>query len=101
MKDLEALVALNDEVGITQCPRCRLTCLRDKWDSLGMCIDLNCRVEFCFEGCCLRSPIKAHGAHYHRPQCKYYMFYNGANDKKENNCKEFTRLGVMCKPPKI
>ena len=69
VKDLEAL---GDENGITQCPRCRLPYIKDKGCEHVKCLGLNCGVEFCFKGACLRSPTMAHGNHYHRPQCKFY-----------------------------
>lgn len=97
IKDLEAL---NDPEGISQCPNCRLPYIKDPHCDHVKCLAVDCGIEFCFRGACLRSPTLEHGNHYHRPQCKWYSPYDGHDDKIEKKCSECNRLGKKCNPPK-
>ena len=87
-----------DQDGITQCPQCRMAYIKDKEDESVQC-NL-CGIMFCFRCACLLGPARAHGNHYHRPQCKFYAIYDGKDDKIEKKCTECIRLGVKCMPPK-
>jgi hypothetical protein len=98
IKDLEAL---NDDNGIAQCPRCRLPYIKDPKCDHVKCLENSCRIEFCFNGACLRSPTMAHGNHYHRPECKFYDYYHGKDDRYlPDKCEMCKKLGELCKPPK-
>ena len=97
VKDLEAL---DDPNGVAQCPRCRLPYIKDDHCEHVKCMSSECGVEFCFRCSCLRKPTMAHGNHFHRPDCKYYGYYNGEDDKMDKDCTECVRYGVLCKPPK-
>ena len=87
--------------GVTQCPRCRIPYLKDITGCKHVdCINPECRVSFCFECACIRSPLLAHGNHYHRKQCTDYSVYNGDEDEMKKDCTECARLGKLCPRPK-
>ncbi|OMJ80108.1 hypothetical protein SteCoe_19705 [Stentor coeruleus] len=93
------LVAIHGEEGVSQCPKCKLPVLKDEKCDHVRCPE--CNDDFCFSCACLRSPTMAHGNHYHRPQCKFYMKYTG-EEKQDSKCSECNRLGRLCdRPPNL
>lgn len=98
IKDLELLYNPNE---VSQCPRCRVPYIRDLKCQSVKCLEITCRIQFCFYGACLTSPTIAHGNHYHRPECKFYHYNHGKDDKfLPNHCEMCKKLGELCKPPK-
>lgn len=86
--------------GVSQCPRCRFPYIKNAGCEHVICLDPECKTEFCFNCSCIRSPTMAHGAHYHRPVCRFFNNYNGEGDKMKATCEECTRIGSLCLPPK-
>ena len=58
----------------------------------------NCKKDFCFRGSCKRTPTIEHGNHYHRPSCKYFSEFTGADEVQEK-CTECKKLGKICPRP--
>ena len=94
LKMMEEIYPSNE---ISQCPGCRYPYLKDKCGHV-TCIGANCKTVFCFYCSCLRSPYFCHGMHYHRPSCKLYVPYDGA-DVIRQDCDECKRLGAVCPRP--
>lgn len=93
------LVAIHGEEGVSQCPKCKLPVLKDEKCDHVRCPE--CNDDFCFSCACLRSPTMAHGNHYHRPQCRFYIKFDG-EEKQESKCSECIRLGRACdRPPNL
>eukprot|EP00947_MAST-08B_sp_MAST-8B-sp1_P003021 g3021.t1 len=59
----------------------------------------SCTHEFCFVCLADRKVIYEHGNHYHRPNCKFYSYYDGSDDKCRPKCPECKRLGRLCSVP--
>ena len=85
IKDLEMLPdgKGNNFSIVSQCPKCRIPYIKDEKCDHVICLNPQCGVAFCFSGACVRSPTLEHGNHYHRPQCPFYAYYNGEDDKKK------------------
>ena len=54
-----------DEV-VGQCPGCKTPYVKDKGCLHVKCLKDACRIDFCFQCSCIRSPTMAHGNHFHR-----------------------------------
>ena len=61
--------AIGETPGV--CPLCGRVYIKDENCEHVTCVD--CKVDFNF--CCssLRSPCLAHGFHYHRPNCRFFI----------------------------
>ena len=83
---------------ISQCPICKSPYMKDDKCNHVKCKD--CNLEFCFVCAAKRSPILAHGNHYHRPQCTdYFDPGKGEVDKIHDKCDECKSLGALCPRP--
>lgn len=82
-----------------QCPACGNACEKEDEDSCDhmTCI---CGKEFCWSCLADRTVILHHGNHYHNPDCRFYVPYNGAAEFVEK-CPECKRNGKACLPPKL
>lgn len=55
------------------CPYCLTPVYKDEYDGWYFeCVNYNCSKSFCSRCSAKRSPIQAHGNHYHRPDCAFY-----------------------------
>ena len=99
---LHEILANNSPEAVTQCPKCRIPYLKDEKCNEVTCNNQDCKVSFCFKCACIRSPILAHGNHYHRPNCPYFHPFDAEEDSKQPDCTECTRLGQLCpRPPNL
>ena len=86
------------------CPQCLTPATKDKMCDQVEC--MNCKMKFCFKCSAPLIPIKEHGNHYHRTDCKSYAkwIHDGIeifDDKKQKNCHECDRLGKVCPRPNL
>eukprot|EP00831_Metopus_contortus_P052809 TRINITY_DN44350_c0_g1_i1.p1 TRINITY_DN44350_c0_g1~~TRINITY_DN44350_c0_g1_i1.p1 ORF type:complete len:276 (+),score=29.60 TRINITY_DN44350_c0_g1_i1:108-830(+) len=81
---------------VSPCPYCLKLSSKDEKCNHVTCD--NCHNDFCFVCSAKRSPILAHGNHYHREDCKDYDD-PPLKDKLEPECSECAKLGKCCKPP--
>ena len=56
-----------------QCPGCLTAYTKSSNCEKLRCVNPRCGTLFCFICCAPYAPIRAHGASYHRPQCKLYV----------------------------
>ena len=99
IKELETID--EEEVGVTQCPSCRIPYLKQSSTCTHVdCLNPSCKASFCFKCACIRSPTLVHGNHYHRPQCQDYNDYNGNEDEFNPACLQCQKGGELCSRPK-
>ena len=55
---------------MTFCPECYNPFMKGEGCDHVTC--LKCKLDFCFSCCAFRSPILAHGNHFHRKDCRFY-----------------------------
>jgi hypothetical protein len=83
---------------ISQCPECKSPFLKDDHCNHVTCKD--CKIDFCFVCSAIRSPILAHGNHYHRPQCTDYgALPKGEVDKVSDKCTQCVKVNGICPRP--
>lgn len=89
-----------DESGIvySQCPRCLTPYMKDEGCEHVKCASSDCGIDFCYKCSAVRSPILAHGNHYHRPACPYFSEFTGQNVSSQN-CSECMLAGSLCAAP--
>jgi hypothetical protein len=85
---------------VAQCPGCMIPYLKDSQncDHVKCSKDI-CRIDFCFDCACFRSPTLAHGNHYHRPQCNWYRPSPEVDKYLPNHCTICKDLGRLCPQP--
>ena len=65
-----------------------------------ICSQADCKIDFCFSCSAIRSPIMTHGNHYHRPNCSFYSYYNGDDDRYDEKCIRCKLKRSLCEKPK-
>jgi len=82
--------------GFKRCPSCGQACEKQDEDDCDhmTCI---CGKEFCWSCLHDRTIILHHGCHYHAPDCRFFVPYNGPLEKKDK-CPECCKNGRPCKP---
>lgn len=85
---------------LSACPGCRSLYTKDDKCDHVKCQKSTCLLEFCFLCSALREPTMVHGNHYHRPICKHFSDYNGADDKYSQKCSKCVAKGSLCTRPK-
>lgn len=93
---VESFLAKGERV--TQCPGCKTPYTKDENCEHVTCQNPECGIDFCFRCAAKRSPILAHGNHYHRPACQDYGAYDGP-DNIEQDCSECKSTGNLCERP--
>ena len=83
---------------VSQCPICKTPSLKDDKCNHVKCPD--CKIDFCFVCSAIRSPILAHGNHYHRPQCTDFFEKGSDPDNMSAKCTECAKAGQLCERPK-
>jgi hypothetical protein len=90
----------NQGVQLSQCPGCHVPYMKDDKCDHVTCKTPDCGVQFCFSCSCLRQPTLEHGNHYHRPDCRFFSDYRGAEDPKPDRCGECRKTpGKLCSRP--
>ena len=80
------------------CPYCLTLCVKIDDEDCDH-VKCKCGCEFCYSCSAKRSPIIAHGNHYHRQKCNAFFAYNGFDNSYSSECSECKRLGKLCSPP--
>lgn len=82
---------------VSQCPFC-LTPYRGDSDFGYMNCARRHENDWCFQCSVNAMPILAHGAHWHRPDCKYWVSLS-FQEQWRGNCPNCQYLGKCCDPP--
>ena len=100
---IEEDIRAMEEAGleVAQCPGCKHPySKREEGCSHVVCVYNKCKMEFCFQCSCIRSPTLAHGNHYHRPECPFYSPQGDFEDEfLPQECSECKKLGDLCVRP--